>query len=44
MYPNAHEGEKAPDIGSLDVQGLYYPEKYVFDAEAQTVSCPECGG
>ena len=44
MYKNDHDGQNAPDMGSLDVSGLYYADAYSYDASAGTVSCSEFPG
>jgi len=43
LYRQVNEGQNPPDIASLGINGLYYPDKYVYDASTGTVTCPECG-
>lgn len=43
LYRQTNEGQNPPDLASLGINGLYYPDKYVYDAGSGTVSCPECG-
>lgn len=43
LYRQVNEGRNPPDIASLGINGLYYPDKYVYDPTTGTVTCPECG-
>ena len=44
MYRADHEDELPPDMGSLSVSGLYYPDAYSYDASSGEVSCSELPG
>jgi hypothetical protein len=41
LYAQTHEGEGAPDIASLGVSGLSFPDRYAYDPAAGTVIDPE---
>ncbi len=42
LYRQTNEGQNPPDIASLGINGLYYPDEYRYDSTTGTVSCPEC--
>lgn len=44
LYKASNEDALPPDLGSLSVSGLYYPDAYSYDAASGTVSCPELPG
>lgn len=41
LYAQTHEGEKAPDIASLGLSGLSFPDRYAYDPASGTVTDPE---
>jgi len=41
LYAQTHEGEKAPDIASLGVSGLSFPDRYAYDPASGTVTDPQ---
>lgn len=43
MYQTDHENANAPDLDSLGVSGLHYPDAYTYDASDGTVRCDALG-
>ena len=39
MYRQDHENANAPDLDSLGVSGLHYPDAYTYDPTTGTVTC-----